>query len=83
MILQEGLEIIGERCFADFYENGVPIREITIPQSVKLIGNGAFQCCRNLVSVTLQEGLESIGDECFSGDWFGNSAPRISKIVIP
>jgi hypothetical protein len=61
--LQEGLESIGEWCFGF-----TAIKEITIPKSVKNIGNYAFSgyrkdgnCNRVLEKVVLQEGLETIG----------------------
>ena len=64
MTLQEGLEIIGERCFADFHGNGVPIREIVIPKSVKTIGESAFYNCYNLTSATIPKNAK-IGEYIF------------------
>ena len=60
LFLPERIESIQDSCF----KNG-SIKKITIPKSVKSIGNDAFCGCNNLVSVTLQEGLESIGNSCF------------------
>ena len=61
--MPEGLESIGEKWFED-----ASFREITIPRTVKSIGNEAFYNCKNLASVILQEGFESIGN-----NWFSNT----------
>ena len=55
IILQEGLEIIGDECFSNGILNDIDnqIREITIPKTVKSIGNKAFYNCGNLTSITL------------------------------
>ena len=71
MILQEGLESIGDYCFCD-----TRIREIVIPRTVKSIGDNAFYECKNLIDVTLPEGLESIGVGCFR-------YTAIKEIIIP
>ena len=47
VILQEGLESIGDGCFSGECDwrgnnNAPQIKEITIPRTVKSIGNGAF-----------------------------------------
>lgn len=44
---------------------GESIRNITIPPSVKSIGNNAFEYCNNLRSITFSEGLEELGEEAF------------------
>ncbi|AKJ52510.1 leucine-rich repeat protein [Metamycoplasma hominis] len=50
--------------------------KVTIPDSVKEIGKGAFSNCENLEEVSLNEGLEKIGDEAFS-------STKIESITIP
>ena len=52
------------------------IKGIIIPKSVKIIGDDAFNKCKNLTSVILQEGLESIGNNCFE-------QTAIKEIVLP
>lgn len=42
-----------------------PITSITIPNSVKSIGDAAFQLCSSLTSVTIGESVTSIGDWAF------------------
>ncbi|WP_181817595.1 leucine-rich repeat protein, partial [Metamycoplasma hominis] len=41
------------------------IESITIPGSVKEIGESAFSGCKNLKEVILNEGLEKIGAKAF------------------
>ncbi|MDE5797519.1 MAG: leucine-rich repeat domain-containing protein, partial [Treponemataceae bacterium] len=41
------------------------LTDVTIPGSVKAIGNYAFYDCGNLTSVTIHEGVTSIGDNAF------------------
>ncbi len=43
------------------------LESITIPSSVKSIGNSAFQGNINLTTLTIQNGVESIGESAFSG----------------
>ena len=76
--MPENLEIIGANSFIF-----TAIREITIPKSVKSIGNYAFSGYRKdgntnylLEKVVLQEGLESIENAAFS------DLP-IKELVIP
>ena len=71
MALNEGLEKIGDSAF-----NDTKITSITIPSSVKEIGNGAFSSCYDLSQVALNEGLEKIGDSAFNDT-------KITSITIP
>ncbi|WP_181817798.1 leucine-rich repeat domain-containing protein, partial [Metamycoplasma hominis] len=50
--------------------------KVTIPSSVKEIGESAFSDCKNLKEVILNEGLEKIGDSAFS-------KTNIKSITIP
>ena len=50
---------------------------VTIPNTVKSIGNYAFQNCTGLKSVTIPEGVTSIGYETFS------HCSRLTSITIP
>ena len=63
MVLAEGVEVLGPRCF---YGSDLP--EIRIPASVREVGARAFQNCFGLKSVTFSPGswLEVIGEEAFS-----------------
>ena len=41
------------------------IESFTIPESVKIIGGGAFRACRKLTSITIPSNVEVIGDNAF------------------
>ena len=60
--LPNSLLEIGERAFSEG-----AFTEITIPQSVKTIEEGAFSSCKNLQSIVLPDRLESLPDSCFAG----------------
>lgn len=47
-----------------FYEC-IPLKEVTIPESVTSIGEEAFNICTNLDSVTIKDAATSIGDYAF------------------
>ena len=49
----------------------------TIPNSVTSIGNGAFEWCRNLVSVTIPNSVTSIGKWAFHGCF------NLDSVTIP
>ena len=51
---------IGEYAFA-----GVELKQITIPDSVQKIGEGAFYCCLQLKSIDIPESIVSIGEKAF------------------
>ncbi|MBQ4064805.1 MAG: leucine-rich repeat domain-containing protein, partial [Clostridia bacterium] len=44
---------------------GTSVKKITLPASLKAVGDGAFDGCHLLGSVTLPDGLESIGSYAF------------------
>lgn len=60
--LPEGLISIGESAFY----NCSSLTEITLPSTLKEIGNLAFKST-NLASVTLSKSLQSVGESAFSG----------------
>ena len=65
-VVREGTEVICDRAFY-WCE---PLRSITIPNSVKSIGNGAFYLCNSLQSVTIPNSVTKIEDGAFSGCGF-------------
>ena len=42
------------------------VKNVTIPNSVTTIENGAFSRCNNLTTIILEEGLKEIGSKWFS-----------------
>lgn len=50
---------------ADYAYAGTPIVSITLPDTVKYVGEGAFRNCNSLLGVTLGSGVVSIGDHAF------------------
>ncbi|MDE6520349.1 MAG: leucine-rich repeat domain-containing protein [Ruminococcus sp.] len=71
IVIPDDVVEIGERVF-----RGSGIRSVTIPSSVKIIGEEAFDNCRNLTKVTLNNGLENIKKYAFHGS-------SINEIVLP
>lgn len=70
---------IGNEAFGGWgRSSSVPykIRTISIPNSVKYIGNRAFEACKNIISINLPNSLEIIGSEAFEGT-------SITQIRIP
>ena len=61
------LERIGNSAF-----EGTGLFGFISPASLKILGNGAFQNCKNLSTVRLKSNLELIGDGCFSGTVLSN-----------
>jgi hypothetical protein len=53
------------------------IQSITIPSSVKSIGQGAFTACSSLQGISLSEGLESIASMAFS------VCRNVTTILVP
>lgn len=60
IVIPDDVVEIGEKVF-----RGRGIKSVTIPSSVKIIGRGAFESCRNLTKVTLNNGLEKIKKDAF------------------
>lgn len=73
VVLSEGLEKIGVKAF----EKCISLKMISIPSSVKHIGDSAFSNCKSLEQVVLSEGLEAIEDGAFS------ACKSIKSISIP
>lgn len=72
IILPQNLTEIGEYCF-----EGAQIKQITIPDTVTEIGDGAFYYCDRLASITLPLGLQKISDSVFA------RCMSLTSITIP
>ena len=59
------------------FNNCSSLTSITIPSSVKNIGNSAFSSCSKLTSITIPSNVTSIGDGAFSG------CSSLTSITIP
>ena len=59
------------------FDDGTGIHSITIPESVTLIGDGAFYGCINLVNITIPESVTSIGEDAFF------RCKKLANITIP
>ena len=62
MLLNDGLEVIGEAAF-----RGTGLRAVSFPAALREIGAEAFCFCSRLKSVEIQRdgGLERVGDLAF------------------
>lgn len=59
-----------------FFSNSI-LKSVTLPNTIKSLGNTSFAGCSSLSSITLQVGLESIGNNCFQG------CTSLQSVVIP
>lgn len=61
VILQEGVEEIDERCFADCKQ----LESVSLPVSLRTVAYEAFRGCAALASVTFHKHIRRVGDYCF------------------
>lgn len=66
------MDHIPDRCFSE-----LDIKYISIPSSIKEIGEGAFRSCRHLSKVQLTNGIERIDGTAFY------SCPELKAISLP
>ncbi len=80
----------GTVLIADYACSGnYSMQTLTVPASVKYIGEGAFLSCENLAEVSLPDGIESIGSDAFMGSaitanekYIYNNALYIGKYLV-
>ena len=72
LTIAEGIETIGNYAFMN-----AGLSSLTLPTSLKSIGESAFQYCYSLTSVELPEGLTALGTDAFY------SCQKLSKIILP
>ena len=61
---------------ADFAEC-TSLESVTLPGSIRSLGNTCFAICTSLKSITLPDGITELGDNCFS------SCSSLESITIP
>ena len=81
VIIEEGISEIAQHAFggdeaSDFPEYYKNLKDVSLPSTLKKIGNNAFENCYYLTHIELNEGLEYIGDDAFYGT-------RIEEVEIP
>ena len=64
--IKDGTKVICNNAFSELWNRGV-LKQVTIPNSVAIIGNDAFRCCESLRKITLPPSLTTIGDNPFVG----------------
>ena len=62
VIIQSGVEEIGERCFY----NSTSLVSVSIPKTVKKISDQAFANCIQLINITIPNSVEDIGKKSFA-----------------
>ena len=72
VIIKEGVTTIGSHAFSNFTD----LEEITLPRSLKSIGNSAFYLS-NLTTITIPDGVTDIKDSAFDCCYF------LTSIKIP
>ncbi|MBQ7962115.1 MAG: leucine-rich repeat domain-containing protein [Clostridia bacterium] len=63
VIFGEGVEYIPEFCFT----GNKNIKSVSISNTVKIIGTGAFEDCSGFTSITIPDSVTTIGDMVFKG----------------
>ena len=74
LVIPDGIEELNEGFFYNFGKN---VTSVTLPNSVKNIGNSAFRDWTNLSQVTLGDSLKTIGEGAFQG------CTALESIIIP
>lgn len=71
VVIPDGIEELNENCFGRTIRMGTEakISSVSLPSSLKIIGDCAFLCCSNLLSVSIrgESHLEHIGADAFAG----------------
>lgn len=62
LVIPDGATAVGDEVFGK-----KPYTRITLPNSVKSIGNASFGYCENLTDFVFGDGLQSIGEFAFAG----------------
>lgn len=72
VIMEEGIRYIGEDAFRGIHS----LKEALLPESLEVIGAGAFRMC-SLTALKIPARVREIGDDAFGGRF--NSAPTVTS----
>lgn len=61
IVIREGITSVGDNAFAYMFN----LKKVYIPESMEVIGYGAFDWCPKLIDINFPEGLMKIGDRAF------------------
>lgn len=62
LVISEGIEAIGNYAFRNNYSY---LKSVTLPSSLRSIGEEAFHYCYGLKSIVIPQGVETIGERAF------------------
>ena len=74
LIIQEGVEKISREAFRENWGN---LRSVTLPKSLRTIGDNAFNSCYGIRTLIIPEGVTTIGREAF------RECDYIQKLDLP
>ena len=73
IVISEGITAVGNRSFRFFDK----LEELSLPATLKRVGDGAFGNCPALAALTLPEGLQRIGKSAFA------ACSSLTEITVP
>lgn len=80
--IKDGTTLIADGAFSCSSKSYDNITSVTIPKSVKVIGNDAFSECRSLSKLTLKNGIQTIGKRAFyNADLKSVTIPKSVKTI--
>ena len=71
----DGVPVVGIQTYAFYQSNSIlsftisasKLKKVTLPETLKTIGDYAFHQCKKLTEITIPASVESIGVRCFAG----------------
>ncbi|MGN1456515.1 MAG: leucine-rich repeat protein [Acutalibacteraceae bacterium] len=75
----DGVKEIGDYAFSSFYKFKYTGSTLTIPESVEVIGEGAFMGCSLPEKLILGKNVKSIGKDAFFANW----KDRVKEVTFP
>lgn len=77
VVVPEGIEVIGPKAFSSGDGKNVIMETVTLPSSLREIGESAFSYKKNLKAISFPEGLQTIGKGAFRG------CQSLTEVVFP